>query len=62
MALHYLENHLFPLAPLGTQIENRKPFTTSFGQPVDYADPLDSVEAKEKYPADHIANFQRQHR
>ncbi|KAJ9106916.1 hypothetical protein QFC20_003925 [Naganishia adeliensis] len=57
MALHYLENHLFPLAPLGTQIENRKPFTSSFGLPSDYTDPLETAEAKEKYPADHIANF-----
>ncbi|KAJ9102456.1 hypothetical protein QFC21_002856 [Naganishia friedmannii] len=57
LALHYLEDHLFPLAPLGTQIENRKPFTTSFGLPSGYTDPLDTAEAKEKYPADHIANF-----
>ena len=57
MALHYLENHLFPLAPVGTQIENRKPFTSSFGLPADYSDPLDTAEAREKYPADHIANF-----
>ncbi|GHJ87696.1 hypothetical protein NliqN6_4098 [Naganishia liquefaciens] len=57
MALHYLETHLFPLAPVGTQIENRKPFATSFGLPSDYSDPLDTAEAREKYPADHIANF-----
>ncbi len=57
MALHYLENHLFPLAPAGTQIENHKPFLASFGLPDGVEDPLSTSESKQTYPPDHIATF-----
>lgn len=57
LALHYLENHLFPLAPEDTQIENRKPFISSFSLPEEVADPLEEKDASKKYTADHIATF-----
>lgn len=61
LALHYVLNHLLPLAPQGTQIENRNPFVSSFGLPKDAgADPLDPAEnpaATKQYPVDHLATF-----
>ncbi|RSH88852.1 rRNA-binding ribosome biosynthesis protein utp25 [Saitozyma podzolica] len=57
LALHYLSNHLFPLAPKGTQIENRSPFTTSFSIPAGMDDPLSRPSASDNFPIDHIVNF-----
>ncbi|ORX38416.1 hypothetical protein BD324DRAFT_620775 [Kockovaella imperatae] len=58
LALHYLKNHLFPLAPAGTQIENQRPFISSFSLSSDLTDPLAAPSALSSYPADHIVNFQ----
>ncbi len=58
LALHYLVNHIFPLAPPGTQIENRQPlmhhFSLGGGE-----DPLDARDAAvaDKYASDHLATF-----
>jgi U3 small nucleolar RNA-associated protein 25 len=57
LALHYLTVHLIPLAPPGTQIENLKPFTSSFSIPQGAIDPLSSPEASSSYPIDHLVNF-----
>ncbi|ODN90832.1 U3 small nucleolar RNA-associated protein 25 [Cryptococcus wingfieldii CBS 7118] len=57
LALHYLKNHLSPLAPAGTQLENQRPFTTSFSLPEDEQDPLASSSAASEFPIDHLANF-----
>jgi U3 small nucleolar RNA-associated protein 25 len=57
LALHWLQTHLFPLAPEGTQIENLKPFTSSFSLPEDIADPLADPEKAANYPRDHISTF-----
>lgn len=58
LALHYLTTHWFPLAPAGTQIENLKPFTSSFSIPADAEDPLATPQAMKDYPIDHLVNFQ----
>ncbi|WVF67577.1 hypothetical protein IAT40_002335 [Kwoniella sp. CBS 6097] len=57
LALHYLKTHLFPLAPAGTQIENQRPFNSSFSLPEDEADPLASTSASADFPVDHLVNF-----
>lgn len=57
MALHYLTSHLFPLAPEGTQIENLRPFISSFSIPQGAEDPLASTAAQSEYPIDHLVNF-----
>ncbi|OCF31541.1 U3 small nucleolar RNA-associated protein 25 [Kwoniella heveanensis BCC8398] len=57
LALHYLKTHLFPLAPAGTQIENQRPFTTSFSLPEDEEDPLASTSSSTEFPVDHLVNF-----
>ena len=57
LALHYLTTHLFPLAPPGTQIENLKPFTSSFSTPAGVEDPLSTAQAIKEYPIDHLVNF-----
>ena len=57
LALHYLVNHLFPLAPPGTQIENQRPFTSSFSIPSDVLDPLTTPESTSSFPIDHLVNF-----
>jgi U3 small nucleolar RNA-associated protein 25 len=57
LALHYLVSHLFPLAPAGTQIENMRPFMSSFSIPSDVEDPLASSSAIGDYPLDHLVNF-----
>lgn len=57
LALHYLTSHLFPLAPAGTQIENLKPFISSFSIPSGMEDPLASTSALSDYPIDHLVNF-----
>lgn len=57
LALHYLTSHLFPLAPPGTQIENMRPFISSFSIPPDVEDPLASSSAVNEYPIDHLVNF-----
>ncbi len=58
LALHYLTAHLFPLAPPGTQIENLRPFTTSFSLPPEAGDdPLASPSASASFPIDHLVNF-----
>lgn len=53
-ALLWLKEKVFPLAPAGTQIENLRPFISSFGLPADAEDPLDGTP---DFPADHIENF-----
>ena len=59
LALHYVTTHLFPLAPPGTQIENLRPFTTSFSLPPEAGeDPLVSPAARSSFPTDHLVNFQ----
>ncbi|ORY35751.1 hypothetical protein BCR39DRAFT_511920 [Naematelia encephala] len=57
LALRYLTLHLFPLAPAGTQIENLRPFTSSFSIPADTEDPLASSSAASNFAIDHLANF-----
>ncbi|WWC63399.1 uncharacterized protein I303_105999 [Kwoniella dejecticola CBS 10117] len=57
LALHYIKTHLLPLAPAGTQIENQRPFLTSFALPEDEEDPLASTSARDNYPLDHLVNF-----
>ena len=57
LALHYLTSHLFPLAPAGTQIENLRPFISSFSIPSGMEDPLASPSAVSDYPIDHLVNF-----
>ncbi|WWD19158.1 hypothetical protein CI109_103616 [Kwoniella shandongensis] len=57
IALHYLKTHLFPLAPAGTQIENQRPFNSSFSLPDDESDPLTAPSALENFPIDHLVNF-----
>ncbi|WVQ80182.1 hypothetical protein IAT38_002287 [Cryptococcus sp. DSM 104549] len=57
LALHYLKTHLFPLAPAGTQIENQRPFTTSFSLPDDEQDPLAEPSASSNFSIDHLVNF-----
>lgn len=59
LALHFLEQHVFPLAPPGTQIENRRPLTSSFSLPDGVEDPLDpsNPDVKKTYPPDHVATF-----
>ena len=57
LALHYLTAHLFPLAPPGTQIENYKPFVSSFSVPKDAADPLSAPSAASRFAIDHLVNF-----
>lgn len=54
-ALHWLTDHIFPLAGGGTQIENRRPFADSFGLPPNAGDPL-AVPGVD-FPADHVENF-----
>jgi U3 small nucleolar RNA-associated protein 25 len=56
LALHYLTSHL-PLAPHGTQIENMRPFMSSFSIPKNTEDPLASTSATTEYPLDHLVNF-----
>ncbi|KAK4687363.1 U3 small nucleolar RNA-associated protein 25, partial [Tremellales sp. Uapishka_1] len=57
LALHYLTTHLFPLAPKGTQIENYRPFTSSFAIPADIEDPLEAPTAAASFAIDHLVNF-----
>nr|ODN94411.1 U3 small nucleolar RNA-associated protein 25 [Cryptococcus depauperatus CBS 7855] len=57
LALHYLKSHLFPLAPAGTQIENQRPFTSSFSSPEDEEGPLSQSSAVSRFPIDHLVNF-----
>ena len=57
LALHYLTAHLFPLAPPGTQIENYKPFVSSFSIPKDAEDPLAAPSAAGQFGIDHLVNF-----
>ncbi|WVQ95052.1 hypothetical protein IAU59_002144 [Kwoniella sp. CBS 9459] len=57
LALHYLKTHLFPLAPAGTQIENQRPFNSSFSLPDDEEDPLASTSSSTEFPIDHLVNF-----
>ena len=57
LALHYITSHLLPLAPAGTQIENLKPFTSSFSIPADVEDPLASKQAAKDFALDHLVNF-----
>jgi U3 small nucleolar RNA-associated protein 25 len=58
LALHYLTTHLFPLAPKGTQIENLRPFTSSFSLPAEAGtDPLSTPKATSEFPIDHLVNF-----
>ncbi|WVR09518.1 hypothetical protein IAU60_006586 [Kwoniella sp. DSM 27419] len=57
LALHYLKTYLFPLAPAGTQIENQRPFNSSFALPDDEDDPLAGSSAAKEFPADHLVNF-----
>ena len=58
LVLHYLTTHLFPLAPPGTQIENLRPFISSFSLPPDVGeDPLATPSAASSNPIDHIVNF-----
>lgn len=58
LALHYLTDHLFSLAPTGTQIENLRPFTSSFSLPPEAGeDPLSSASASTTFPIDHLVNF-----
>jgi U3 small nucleolar RNA-associated protein 25 len=52
LALRWLQDHVFPLAGEGTQIENRRPFESSFGLEGD-EDPL----ANADFPVDHLENF-----
>lgn len=54
-ALRWLNDHVFPLAGAGTQIENRRPFSESFGLPQGAEDPLAAPGAD--FPADHLENF-----
>ncbi|TXT15623.1 hypothetical protein VHUM_00126 [Vanrija humicola] len=56
LALEWLEKHLFPLAGEGTQIENQRPFTSSFSVPAD-EDPLAGSKAEANFPVDHLENF-----
>lgn len=51
LALRWLATHLFPLAPEGTQIENLRPFLSSFGVPEGEEPDLSAL------PADHQENF-----
>lgn len=53
-ALLWLKEKVFPLAPAGTQVENLRPFVSSFGLPADAEDPLDG---NPDFPADHVENF-----
>ncbi|WWC71472.1 uncharacterized protein I206_105430 [Kwoniella pini CBS 10737] len=57
LALHYIKTHLLPLAPAGTQIENQRPFSSSFALPEDEEDPLASTSAHDDFPIDHLVNF-----
>ncbi|KAK8854697.1 hypothetical protein IAR55_003436 [Kwoniella newhampshirensis] len=57
IAIHYLKTHLFPLAPPGTQIENQRPFLSSFSLPEGETDPLAAPSASENFPVDHLVNF-----
>jgi len=57
LALRWLRDHIFPLAGPGTQIENRRPFESSFGLPEDEADPLEAPDAPANFPIDHLENF-----
>ncbi|WVW85517.1 hypothetical protein I302_107555 [Kwoniella bestiolae CBS 10118] len=57
LALHYIKTHLLPLAPTGTQIENQRPFLSSFSLPEDEEDPLASTSAGKDFPTDHLVNF-----
>ena len=57
LALLYLQTHLFPLAPPGTQIENQRPFVSSFSIPADAEDPLANPKAATEFPVDHLVNF-----
>lgn len=51
LAVRWMQTHLFPLAPAGTQIENLRPFLSSFGVPEGEEPPLGDM------PADHQENF-----
>ncbi|WRT68504.1 uncharacterized protein IL334_005480 [Kwoniella shivajii] len=57
LALHYIKTHLLPLAPLGTQIENQRPFLSSFSLPENEEDPLAAASASNDFPMDHLVNF-----
>ncbi|WWC93486.1 hypothetical protein V866_000321 [Kwoniella sp. B9012] len=57
LALHYIKTHLLPLAPTGTQIENQRPFLTSFSLPEGEEDPLASSSASKDFPVDHLVNL-----
>lgn len=55
-ALTYLKDNIFPLAPAGTQIENRNPFLSSFGTGNDN-DEDDESGNRAGVPLDRIEDF-----
>lgn len=60
LALRWLETHMFPLAPAGTQIENMRPFLSSFGVPDGGDGDADAPAAgpgASDLPPDHRENF-----
>lgn len=56
-ALKYLTEHLFPLAPKDNQIENLRPFVSSFSLPEGVEDPLTDGQKGKDYPKDHVQTF-----
>lgn len=52
-----MKDQIFPLAPAGTQIENRNPVISSFSLPPGSEDPLDDPATSSGIPLDHRENF-----